>query len=383
MTSPPTASCRTLLAAIATITLVGIGLTLTIPLLSLKMTAAGYSAGIIGLNSAVGGLTSIFCSPLVPMAARRIGMRRLLLTALLCGAPVLLGFAVTDNVVLWLGLRFLFQLTLTTAFVLSEYWINAAAPPDRRGLIMGIYATSLCLGFAAGPVLLGLTESSGLLPFVLGAAVFVGAALPVAAAGDSAPVLDEHPTASPLSFLTRAPSATLAALVFGAVETGAMALLPVYGLLNQHGSRRAALLVTFFSLGNVIFQVPLGMLSDRIDRQKMLFTIALIGAFGALVMPLVASSFVLLSGLLLIWGGLIGGCYPIGLAHLGSCFSGVDLASANAAFVMFYSLGMLTGPPFLGAAMDLSRPHGVAFATALLFGLYAGVVLWRLARRGA
>jgi len=378
---PPAAAVRTLVAAIATITIVGLGLTLTIPLLSLKMTEAGYSAGFIGLNTAVGGLTSIFCAPLVPLVARRIGMRRLLLIALLFGAPVLIGFAATDHVVVWLALRFLFQFTLTTAFVLSEYWINAAAPPDRRGLVMGIYATSLCLGFAAGPVLLGLTESGGSLPFVLGAAVFICAAVPVAAAGDTAPVIDEHPTASPLSFLTRAPAATLAALVFGAVETGAMALLPVYGLFNQHSERRAALLVTFFSLGNVLFQVPLGMLSDRINRQKMLLTIAVIGAFGALIMPLVADSFVLLSMLLLVWGGLIGGCYPIGLAHLGSRFSGVDLASANAAFIMFYSLGMLTGPPFLGAAMDVSRPHGLASAIGLLFSLYGSLVLWRLTMR--
>jgi cyanate permease len=83
VTSPPPACCRTLVAAIATITIVGIGLTLTIPLLSLKMSAAGYSAGFIGLNSAVGGLTSGFCAPLVPVAARRIGMRRLLLCAAL------------------------------------------------------------------------------------------------------------------------------------------------------------------------------------------------------------------------------------------------------------------------------------------------------------
>jgi hypothetical protein len=85
-----------------------------------------------------------------------------------CGAPVLIGFAVTDNAVLWLGLRFLFQYSLTTAFVLSEYWINVSPPAVAGGLIMGIYATSLCLGFAAGPVLLGLTESGGLLPVCRG-----------------------------------------------------------------------------------------------------------------------------------------------------------------------------------------------------------------------
>ena len=65
--------------------------------------------------------------------------------------------------------------------------------------------------------------------------------------------------------------------------------------------------------------------------------------------------------------------YPIGLALLGSRFGGVNLASTNAAFIMFYSLGMLSGPPLLGAAMDLLPPHGMALAMALLFTLYAGI----------
>jgi hypothetical protein len=112
----------------------------------------------------------------------------------------------------------------------------------------------------------------------------------------------------------------------------------------------------------------------------MLSTIALIGASGALIMPFLASSFVLLSGLLLIWGGPIGGCYPIGLAHLGSRFRA--LTSQAPMPPSSCSTPLLTGRPFLGAWMDLPPPHGVAFATATLFGLYAGLVPWRLARRG-
>jgi len=56
----------------------GIGLALTLPLLSLRMTEAGCSAGFIGVNSAVGGLTSIVSAPLVPGFARLVGTRRLL-----------------------------------------------------------------------------------------------------------------------------------------------------------------------------------------------------------------------------------------------------------------------------------------------------------------
>ena len=56
-----------------------------------------------------------------------------------------------------------------------------------------------------------------------------------------------------------------------------------------------------------------------------------------------------------VWGGGIGSLYAVGLAHLGSRYSGPDLASANAAFIMLYALGMLGGPPIAGFGMDSYR----------------------------
>jgi MFS family permease len=365
----------TLAAAILTITIVGIGMTLAIPLLSLRMAQASYSAAAIGLNSAVTGLTSILCAPLVPRWARRFGAKRLLLAGLPIGALALLAFAATDNIFVWLPLRFIFQVVLTTAFVLSEFWITAIAPEHRRGLVMGIYSTCLCGGFAVGPALLGLTGSAGILPFALGALLFLGASVPVAMAGQAAPTIARHGRAS--TFVTIVPIATLAALVFGMIEAGGMALMPVYGLRNGHDFRQAAFLVSFFSLGNVIFQIPLGLLSDRFDRRWLLLVVAVLGGTGALAIPFVATDFTGLAILLIVWGGIIGGCYPLGLAHLGSRFRGADLAGANAAFVMFYSIGMLLGPPYLGFAMDRAK-DGLPLAIALLFGLYALVVGWRL-----
>jgi hypothetical protein len=57
------------------------------------------------------------------------------------------------------------------------------------------------------------------------------------------------------------------------------------------------------------------------------------------------------------------------------------LASANAAFVMLYSLGMLGGPPIAGLGMDFISPNGLFFSIAGLLVLYLGLVCgrgWRL-----
>ena len=372
----------TIAAAIAAISIVGTGLSLTIPLLSLKMEAAGYSARLIGVQTATGAIATLVFAPFVPRAARRLGVRPLMLGALALGIACLSGFGLTENVDLWFPLRLLFGASLTVLFVMSEYWINAAAPPERRGMVMGIYATALALGFAAGPALLTLTGTAGLAPFIAGAVLFSLAGIPVALAGAGTPSLEARGKVALTAFLTAAPVATLAAFAFGAIETGGMSMLPVYAVRLHLTPEQGALCVSLFALGSVAFEIPLGLLSDRMDRRKLLLLIGLGGLAGTLVAPFAATSFAGLALVLLLWGGLIGALYPLGLAHLGSRYAGPELATANAAFVMFYSGGMLLGPPYLGAAMDAFDPHGLFWGMASIFAAYVAVVLARLCARG-
>ncbi len=57
-------------------------------------------------------------------------------------------------------------MALGALFVLSEFWITALAPPERRGLVMGVYATVLALGFATGPAVLAGVGTSGWPPYL-------------------------------------------------------------------------------------------------------------------------------------------------------------------------------------------------------------------------
>lgn len=75
--------------------------------------------------------------------------------------------------------------------------------------------------------------------------------------------------------------------------------------------------------------------------------------------------------LLLVWGGITGGFYTIGLTQLGSRFNGADLASANAMFVMLYSIGMMLGPFGAGMAMDHIGTNALTWLLAALFAAHA------------
>lgn len=46
-------------------------------------------------------------------------------------------------------------------------------------MVLGIYATGLAVGFAVGPLLFSVVGSDGILPFLVGAAIILLAAIPI------------------------------------------------------------------------------------------------------------------------------------------------------------------------------------------------------------
>ena len=376
------AQATTIAAAITCITVVGVGLSLSSPLIAMMLAARGVSATVIGINTSTASLAMIAVGSFVPGAARRLGLRTVLMGALAVGGGSLALFPVLDSLAAWFVLRFVYGSTIGILFVLSEFWINAAAPPSRRGLIMGVYATALALGFAAGPTILAIAggASNGL--FLVGALFFAVAAVPILIAGGSAPPIGAHQGKSAWSFILVAPVATMAGFVFGAVEQGGFAFLPLYGEKLGLDAAGGALLLAVFGLGNVASQIPVGLLADRFDRRKVLLGCTLLSLVGALALPVVAGRIAPMMAVVFVTGGMTGGLYTVGLAHLGARYTGSDLASANAAFVMLYSLGMLAGAPAIGVAFDTVDPHGFAFAFAALYGAYALLVAWRIRQRG-
>lgn len=284
----------------------------------------------------------------------------------------------------WFPIRFLFSVALGALFVLSEYWINALAPPARRGFVMGIYATVLALGFAAGPAILALAGTSGWPPYLAGAALYALAGLPLLLGRGATPALEAgHGARSALAFLIGAPLATLAALLFGGIETGAFTHLPLYGLDLGHGAEQAALLVSLMAIGNVLFQIPIGLLADRFDKRFVLLGIAACGLWGAGFMPFAATAYLPFAALLVLWGGIVGALYTVGLSLLGARYRGADLAGANAAFVMLYGVGLIAGPIWVGAARDLVRPHGFAYALMAMFAVYLALGIAHVLRANA
>ena len=341
----------------------------------LSLHRMGASATAIGLNASMPALAWLLTTPLMPVLLRRFDPGAVLRVLLAVAILSPFGFVLSADQGVWMGLRFLFGGSLGMVFRLTEYWISAASPDDRRGRNVGVYASVFCAGAAVGAALVPLTGTEGW-PTILLIQALVGTALAVLSAAKAAPPgIAETPRIASLDL--GASIAVLAALVFGLFEAVPYTLMPVYAVKAGLSEEWAAGTVSAFLVGALLFPVPAGMLADRLGKRGVLAACALIALAVPVVLPFSLEMPAALLVAMLVWGGAAGSLYTVALAMLADRFRGADLAAANVAFGVLYAAGALVGPPLHGMAMDWHDPHGLMVSSVLLFAAFLGVMAWR------
>jgi MFS family permease len=374
---------RSLLAAITSVTVFGIGIGLGGPLLSLLLEARGTDATLNGLSAASTFLGVILGPALTPRAVRWLGFRSLLLLCLALDIAFFLLMKVFDGIAAWFALRLTLGIVGSTVFTATEAWINLLADDAGRGRILGLYIAALSGGFAVGPLLLSLTGVAGWAPFVTASAIGALAAIPLAASGDGSRDLGREPGGDPLALFAEAPFLVFASALFGLYESSIIALLPIWGMRVGLGENLSAATVSAIYFGAIALQVPVGWLSDKMLRLGVLRLCGAAALAGAVLLLTVRTS-VALFPLLFLWGGLTCGIYPVTLGMAAERFRGAALVGANAAIIMSYGIGALIGPVLGGAALDLWNPQGLPAALAAVFAIFlAATLLTRLDRPAA
>lgn len=357
----------------------GVGMGLSLPLLSLIMERNGVPATLNGANATFGALAMIIISPFVPALAARIGTVRFLAICYVVAATALVAFRATNDLVIWFLLRFILNSALQGLFIVSEVWINQIATDNVRGRLVAIYASIFSAGFALGPIIIQGLGTTGWAPFLTGAAAMLVAMAPLLAARRIVPPVEHAPARAMFSFVLRSPSAAAAGLGYGAIEACAGAFLTVYAVRLGSAEKEATLLVAALGLGNMLLVPFLGWLADKVDRRWVMILCGAVGFAGACLLPLTNGAGLPALALVFVWGGFIAGLYAVGLAHLGSTFKGGELAAANAAFAILYAAGVMVGPTLGGIGMDLWNPHGLPAVLALISAALVVVIAIRAA----
>mgnify|MGYP003312044517 FL=1 len=368
----------TLAALIGCLSIYGITFSLYTPLLSLILEARGASSTLIGALAMIASAGIIIGSFAVPRFMRHVEGRSLLLGGVVFEIVLIFALMSTQSIVAWFVIRFLGGLVGSVLFVVTETWMIEITPREHHGRVMGFYNTTLALSFALGPLILSVTGTQGTMPFLVGIGLMGLAGLPVLWAGRYAPASSEKPGFGVVSFAFVAPLLALACFVVAFMELTTTSLIPIYGLRVGMTESSATLMLFFGAAGGALLQFPIGWAADHFDPRKVLVACALAGLVCAVAWPFSVGVPFLLWTTLFLWWGLFAGVYTVAMILAGQWFSGVELATAMAAFGVFWGVGAFVGPMVGGASMDLWDPYGLPLTLVIVAGVF---VVFSLLRR--
>ncbi|MGB3166532.1 MAG: MFS transporter [Alteraurantiacibacter sp.] len=368
-------STRTFLLAIFML-MAGSGFLST--LIAIRLENAGAGSLVIGLVATAyfGGL--MLGAFRVSALIARIGHIRAFAAFVSIYSASSLTYAIVDWPAAWTMLRFVDGLMMSGVFVCLESWLNRVARPDNRSAILAAYMIALYAGQAVGQFLLNLQDNAPALPFMLSAILLSLSALPVVLTRIDQPRIED---AAPFS-LERLYAASPLGIV-GTLATGMM-LAAFYAMGAVFVQRiglplaQVALFTSCVIAGGVVLQYPLGLLSDRFDRRRVIVACLLATAALCVVLALVRGQAAIFAcGAL--FGGFAFALYPLCVAHSNDHLDESERVGASSGLVLVYSAGAVAGPMLGSTGMALLGPAGLFAVIGVVAGAASLFGLWRSA----
>jgi len=264
---------------------------------------------------------------------------------------------------------------LKSPAIMSAFTKNASE--TQRGRVMSFYGMSLATATLVGFGLSGVIVSQlGYQPlFLLGAAVLavgviMGLSLPKAEGQRNTETKSSFSQnyGKIRSLLSRKGLLVSFSAIFAQYFAfgGVVTLLPLYvknlGMEEFH----VGMLLTTFTVVFIILQFPSGLLSDRMERLKMVYAGLSLGIVSLIVLPLV-TSFVALAMTMALYGAAFGLLFPSVSALIADQTIPEERGTASGFFHALLTSGVAIGAPVIGGIGSIiGITMGLALSPAIL-----------------
>ena len=360
-----------------------------IPLFPLYTINLGASLGMLGVITAVLGLTRLACALPIGMLSDRLDRKTVLVGGMITFALSFVAYAFAPNAA-WLAVpRALQAIAMVATFPLGIAYIGDVVETRDRGAAVGVYTAAMGSGFAVGPLLGSWAAAFAGYPaaYLSGAIIAVGGAAygavrlvrkkAVPGEVSVAPRLVDLPA---LLTLARQPAMVMACVANIAMTlsmTGAIfTYFPVYARGVGISTVALGSLFAWRSIASASGRIPMGPLSSRLPAHWTLAAVLVVEAGIDLAISRSASPLVLTA--LLILEGIGFGVFLVsGQLAVAATAGQTNRGAAVGLFWMAGSFGDFFGPIALGVVAQefglIAVFQTVAVAVVIGAGLVAGL----------
>ena len=320
---------------------------------------------------------------MTPILIRRVGHVRVFAALGSFMSAGLIAFPLITETWAWTPLRLILGFCMSGVYVAAESWLNHAATNDTRGKILSAYMIAQTLGVIGAQWLLTFGDAATSVLFIV-ASILVSLSFgPILLSATPTPAVSVARPMSLRQLFGIAPLATVGTFFLGSIYATQSGMAAVFGTQIGLTTPQIAFFVAMLFAGALFLQYPIGWLSDVLDRRKLIFAAAAMGAGSCALGLMTDGRSEMLFVAAFLAGGVTTPLYSLFLAYANDDLPADDMPAASGGLVFIFGLGAIAGPLLSGWAMQSLGPHGFWLVLTLTFAGIALYALYRMTQRPA
>jgi MFS family permease len=316
-----------------------------------------------------------------PEMIRRVGHVRVFAAlASLISASFILYAAAPDPWV-WIGLRLVVGFCFCGVYVVAESWLNDRASNETRGQALSVYMLTQMLGIVAAQALLLTADPGGYTLFVVISVLVSVSVAPILLSVTPAPMFQTSKRMSLRDLIRASPLGCFSSFMLGGMYSALFGMTAVYGVQSGLSVAQISVLVSSIYVGGIALTWPVGWLSDRMDRRKLIVGLCLMGGAAGLLGAATGFWGSVVAAALV--GGAVNPLYSLAIAYTNDFLQPDDMPAASGGLLFLNGVGAVGGPLLVGALMERIGPPGYFLYLSALLGIVAIYGIYRMTQRAA
>ncbi len=350
-------------------------------LLGIRGAAEGFSPTTMSYVMSGYFLGFLGGSYMAPELIRRVGHVRVFaaLGSLISAAFIL--YAALPNPIVWTLMRVIVGFCFAGVYVVAESWLNDAATNETRGQALSAYVIVQMVGIVAAQVLLNFADVNGYTLFVLMSVLVSLSFLPILLSSTAAPIFRATKRMTLKELFIISPLGCVGIFLLGGIFAALFGMAAVYGTEVGMSVRELSIFIGLIYFGGMIWQYPIGWISDKMDRRQLIMILTAFGGVTVLFGTLFADSQIVLYALAFVVGGVANPLYSLLIAYTNDYLEPDDMASASGGLIFINGVGAIGMPIVVGWSMTQFGPNSFFVILAILMSMIAVYAAYRTTKR--